>query len=236
MKKIVIILCVVMLVNGCSNGAIRNVERDETISLVKKEDELTYKKPNTYPSESLYVTPYYLPNENSRRRTAEVTHVMIHYTSNAARNPENPYVLEDIYSLFEEYGVSAHYIIDREGDIFQLVDESRVAFHAGKGMDLNFLEYRNNMNDYSIGIELMAIGTKEEMNVNLQEGQYELISPSHIGYTDEQYHSLAKLLEDLYERYPKVLRNRENVVGHDEYAPVRKSDPGSLFDWGKIGF
>ncbi|AST91549.1 MULTISPECIES: N-acetylmuramoyl-L-alanine amidase [Sutcliffiella] len=236
MKKIATILCVVMFVNGCSNVATTNVERDEEVSLVKKEDELTYKKPNTNPSESLHITPYYLPDENSRRRTAEVTHVMIHYTSNAARNPQNPYMLENIYSLFEEYGVSAHYIINREGNIFQLVDENRVAFHAGKGMDLNFLEYRNNMNEYSIGIELMAIGTKEEMSLNLKEGQYELIPTSHIGYTDEQYDSLAKLLEDLYERYPKVLRNRENVVGHDEYAPVRKSDPGSLFEWERIGF
>lgn len=50
--------------------------------------------------------------------------------------------------------VSAHYLIDTNGDVYQLVDEANVAWHAGasawKGQ-----AYHNSVNAYSIGIELV---------------------------------------------------------------------------------
>lgn len=87
-----------------------------------------------------------------------------------------------------------------------------------------------------IGIELLAIGTKEEMRFNMSAEEYDQIDPDLIGYSEVQYESLNKLLDDIYDRHPAIRRNRMQIVGHDEYAPDRKGDPGSLFDWGKIGF
>jgi N-acetyl-anhydromuramyl-L-alanine amidase AmpD len=177
-----------------------------------------------------------LPKKNSRMRTAPLTHIMLHFTNNAQKNPLDPYNVEEVYALFEKYEVSAHYMIGREGEIYQLVAEERVAFHAGKGNLLNYQEYRHSLNDHSIGIEILAIGTKEEMLSTMSEEMYNLVASENIGYTDAQYEALNELLTDILSRYPSIKRDREHIIGHSEYAPVRKSDPGSLFEWSRIGF
>ena len=188
------------------------------------------------PKEEVEVTDMYLPLRNSEKRKTPITHVVIHFVSNVTEKPEDPYHLEDIRQIFVDYGVSSHYLIDREGNIHRFVSEDRIAYHAGTGSLENFPHYEDQLNEYSIGIELMAIGTKEEMAEFIDEETYEALDPSFIGYTDAQYDSLAKLLDAIHERYPEVERSREHVVGHDEYAPDRKTDPGSLFDWSRLGY
>ncbi|MCP3028969.1 LysM peptidoglycan-binding domain-containing protein [Halobacillus sp. A5] len=176
-----------------------------------------------------------LPLENSEERTKEVTHVMTHFTSNAALTPQNPYSANDIYDNFVDYGVSAHYMIGRDGEIYQLVDEDRAAFHAGDGSLSGFPEYDNDMNQRSIGIELLALGTEEEMSSMMSPETYQSIDSADIGYTEDQYKALDKLLEDIEQRHPAIQRDRDHIVGHDEYAPDLKTDPGSLFKWSEIG-
>ncbi|MFV8830189.1 N-acetylmuramoyl-L-alanine amidase [Alkalihalobacterium sp. APHAB7] len=178
---------------------------------------------------------YLLPLENSKPRTEAITHVMVHFISNAARNPEDPYNTNDIYSIFEEYGVSAHYMIGRDGTVFRLVSEDRVAYHAGAGELEGYPDYKDSLNEFSIGIELLAIGTREEMFPAIPVRVYNVIDPRLVGYTDEQYESLNVLLDDIFQRNPSIIRDRNHVIGHDEYAPGRKADPGSLFDWSKLG-
>ena len=73
--------------------------------------------------------------------------------------------------------VSCHYLINRRGNIFKLVKEENVAWHAGKSM---WGKYKN-LNKNSIGIEL--------------EGNE--IDP----YTDEQYISLIKVTRELINFY-----------------------------------
>ncbi|MRG85006.1 N-acetylmuramoyl-L-alanine amidase [Salinibacillus xinjiangensis] len=178
---------------------------------------------------------YPLPTENSHPRTEKITHVVLHFTSNVTNKPDNPYNIKDIHMIFIKNGVSAHYMIDRKGRIYSLVPEKRVAYHAGKGNFQNFPEYKNKLNEFSIGIELLGMGTKEEMKRYISEEKYDSIDSKHIGYTEAQYKSLKKLLKQIYEQNPQVHQNRNHVIGHDEYAPNRRSDPGSLFDWSKIG-
>ncbi|WP_100333143.1 N-acetylmuramoyl-L-alanine amidase [Bacillus alkalisoli] len=144
--------------------------------------------------------------------------------------------MKDIRHLFIQYGVSAHYVIDRNGIIHRFVKEDRVAFHAGPGNLPGLPHVANKMNDYSSGIELLAIGTRHEMLTMLPNFPYDAIAPTHVGYTTEQYKSLNALLNDIYNRYPTISKSRKQVIGHDEYAPGRKTDPGELFDWSKIGF
>ncbi|MBM6619002.1 N-acetylmuramoyl-L-alanine amidase [Bacillus suaedaesalsae] len=177
-----------------------------------------------------------LPFHHSRPRKADITHTVIHFISDVSRNPTNPFTFQDIHSVYKEYGVSAHYMIDRDGEIYRLVPENRVAYHAGKGYAHGFPKYKDNLNEVSVGIELMAVGTEQEMDALLPKGTYSKIHSSSIGYTDAQYESLNQILDNLYEKYPSIVRNRWHVIGHDEYAPGRKTDPGSLFDWGRIGY
>ncbi|MDQ6421641.1 N-acetylmuramoyl-L-alanine amidase [Paenibacillus sp. LHD-117] len=183
---------------------------------------------------SVSIHNYYLPPKYSYPRTNQVTHVMIHFISNAVQKPQNPYNVEDVYRIFLTYGVSANYMIGRNGEIYRLVSEDRVAFHAGKGMLPGFPEYQNKMNEYSIGIEMLAIGTRDEMLSIMPEKTYGLISPANIGYTDAQYYSLNRLLNEIIKRHPTIQRNRKHIVGHNEYAPDRKKNPGKLFDWSRI--
>ena len=220
------VIWVMMIFSGCSvlDRAINN-----------KVEEVNAPILNDMGKEKLKIVDFFLPAQNSKPRTERITHVMIHYISNVARNQQKPYDVNDIHSIFKEYGVSSHYLIGRNGEIYRVVPEDQVAYHAGTGMLPDFPEYENSLNEYSIGIELLAIGTRDEMLKVIPREVFDSVDPSLIGYTDAQYESLKALLKDIQKRNPFIQSNRKHIVGHDEYAPTRKTDPGSLFDWSRIG-
>ena len=101
--------------------------------------------------------------------------------------------------------VSAHCLIKRDGKIVQFVPFSGRAWHAGKSS----FQGRSTCNDYSIGIELEGCDT--------------------VDYSVEQYHSLVYLSRHIITYYPQITLSR--IVGHNDIAPGRKSDPGSAFNW-----
>ncbi len=105
----------------------------------------------------------------------------------------------------QEVRVSAHYFIDREGKVIELVDPDQMAWHAGKSS----FEGREGCNPFSIGIELE--GTLDHP------------------FTNDQYRALVELCRLLIERYPLI--TPERIVGHADIAPGRKGDPGPFFDW-----
>lgn len=230
MKKGFVFFLAFCFLVGCSNPKME----DDPIEVEKK----VVPKKEFAAIPIIETTPLVLPEENSRPRRSTITHVMLHFISNATSNPTNPYNVDEITAILAEYGVSTHYMIDREGTIYSLVPENRVAFHAGKGILSDFPMWKDRLNDYSIGIELMAIGTEEEMEqvFRLHNVDYDSIDSSFIGYTDAQYESLNRLLQNILQRNPTIKNDRTRIVGHDEYAKGRKSDPGSLFDWSKIGY
>ncbi|WP_259271673.1 N-acetylmuramoyl-L-alanine amidase, partial [Klebsiella pneumoniae] len=49
-----------------------------------------------------------------------------------------------------------------------------------------------------------------------------------LAYTDAQYRQLAAVTDLLIALYPAIA---ENIAGHSDIAPVRKTDPGPAFDW-----
>ena len=177
-----------------------------------------------------------LPLKNSRpRKEGTVDTILIHFSSDVVARPESPYDPERVAQIYERYGVSAHYLIDREGRIIRLVDESRTAFHAGKGAVPGKPERTNNLNEYSIGIEILGMGTYEEMKIFMSKEKYDQLDPKLIGYTESQYQSVKALIDELIKRHPAIKKDRQHIIGHDEYAPGRKTDPGKLFDWSKVG-
>jgi AmpD protein len=106
--------------------------------------------------------------------------------------------------------VSAHACIFRDGALTQYVPFDRRAWHAGESA----FEGRTRCNDFSIGIELE--GCDEQP------------------FTDAQYTTLARLTLALLRIYPRL--SRANIVGHADIAPLRKTDPGPLFDWQRLHF
>ena len=101
--------------------------------------------------------------------------------------------------------VSAHCLIRRDGSIIQFVSFNDKAWHAG----ISTFNNREKCNDFSIGIELE--GTDD------------------IPYEEVQYQQLAKLTQCLQQEYPLISNN--NIVGHCDIAPGRKTDPGIAFNW-----
>ncbi|MBN3858974.1 hypothetical protein GKC56_00145 [Neisseriaceae bacterium PsAf] len=101
--------------------------------------------------------------------------------------------------------------------IYQLVPEDKRAWHAGKSA----WKDRNNINDTSIGIEIVNMGCDEQ---NIQKNTCD-------PYQKKQIESLIVLLKDLQQRYQVF---PENVLGHADVAPFRKVDPGPLFPWQKL--
>lgn len=231
-KKISFLMIFIGLILGCIANT--NPAPDEEVVIIDKQPPSLAEEVSAVAKEDVPVIEYLLPSENSKVRTEPITHVMIHFISNAAVKPEDPYNVKDVYNIFVDYGFSAHYMIARNGDIYRLVDENRVAFHAGKGSLPGFPEYDNMMNEFSIGIELLAVGTRDEMLSMIPGETYDSLNPSDIGYTDAQYDSLNFLLNEIADRHSSVLKNRQHIIGHEEYATGRKADPGSLFDWSRI--
>ena len=107
--------------------------------------------------------------------------------------------------------VSCHYFIDRNGDIYKMIDETKVAWHAGKSKWRNFV----NLNINSLGIELVNKGHKL----------------GYQNFSQKQINSLLKILSKLKKKYK--IKN-SNILGHSDIAPLRKIDPGEKFPWKKI--
>lgn len=145
------------------------------------------------------------PNFEARLSDTAVDMLVVHYTGMTSSNA----ALERLCD--KSTIVSAHYLIDEEGVLYQLVDEAVQAWHAGK----SFWRGNTNINSRSIGIEL--------------------VNPGHeFGYRPfpkKQMESLIFLAQDIITRHPIPPRN---VVGHSDIAPARKQDPGELFDWKQL--
>lgn len=190
----------------------------------------------TMPSEvvsSLAKKDYLQPFEDfSRARTQNPEYVMIHFSSAVVLKPTDPYNWKRNRKIFESYGVSTHYIMDREGNIRCYIPEDLVAYHAGYGTWKDDPKYTDLMNDYAIGIEVMAIGSQKDMRQYLTSTQYKNLDKSFIGYTDEQYEALKVLVKDICQRN-NIPFDREHIIGHQEYSP-NKVDPGELFDWDRL--
>lgn len=134
------------------------------------------------------------PNFDLRRPQ----YVILHHTTNdtavqALATLTNPGLM-----------VSAHYLVGRDGTVYQLVDERHRAWHAGAsrwGSDAD-------INSASIGIELDNNG--------------------HEPYPEAQLQALLALLADVKARHDIP---RENFLAHGDVAPGRKVDPGAHFPW-----
>jgi len=190
------------------------------------------------PVEPVTVSPYAVEDflepfdKFSWEREYHAEYVMLHFTSAVMMSRDDPYNMESVRSIFEENELSIHYIIDRDGKVYCYMPEDRVAWHAGVGTYNNDEKYTNNMNRYSIGIELLAIGSEEDMSIYLTPSEYSALDKSLIGFTDAQYTSLATLVSDVCERN-SIPFDSEHVIGHEEYNPL-KNDPGDLFDKSRI--
>jgi len=148
------------------------------------------------------VDMHYTPLYSIERDKSKIDMIVLHHTEGTTASGAYE-------TLVQRSPISVHYIIDRNGRIYYVVDEAREAFHAGE------VNYR------SIGIEIVGTGC----------------SGSAKGYTDAQYSSIKALVEDIVGRWPNIKLDNDHIIGHFQTKQGQKDskvDP-SGFDWARIG-
>ncbi|PTL76802.1 N-acetylmuramoyl-L-alanine amidase [Vitiosangium sp. GDMCC 1.1324] len=160
------------------------------------------------------LTPVFKPPVVSRaspnfesRQGVDIDVIVLHHTGTNR-------VAVDLATLRLSHGsgrVSAHYLIAPTGTVYQLVPDNRAAWHAGVSSLRGVTEPSVNLR--SIGIEITNDGS----------GQ----TP----FTEAQYRALEQLVPYLARTY-KV--PKENILGHRDVAPGRKTDPADNFDWPRV--
>jgi len=103
--------------------------------------------------------------------------------------------------------VSSHYVIGKDGEVVQMLNDYLRSWHAGRGRWGNDTD----LNSASIGIELDNNGFEH--------------------FTEKQIESLLLVLTQLKSKYaiPPA-----NFIGHSDIAPGRKVDPSIYFPWKKL--
>ena len=139
-------------------------------------------------------------NYGLRRADTEIEFIILHYTAMSTEKS-----LERLCDPVHE--VSCHYLIDPSGVCYQLVDNNKRAWHAGK----SYWRGYHDLNSRSLGIELVNSGNED--------------------YPEAQMKSLIRLLQHLIE---SLALNPKNILGHSDIAPARKLDPGKWFNWQKL--
>jgi len=159
------------------------------------------------------------PNFDSRPDHAQIKLVVVHGISLPPGEFGGGYIekffcnnLEvDAHPYFgsiSELKVSAHCLIERDGNVIQFVSFRDRAWHAGESAWCG----ETACNNFSVGIELEGC--------------------DQLAYSETQYHRLARLITALRGCYPAIAA--DSIVGHSDIAPTRKTDPGPAFDWNKL--
>ncbi|HVT53958.1 MAG TPA: N-acetylmuramoyl-L-alanine amidase [Dongiaceae bacterium] len=146
-----------------------------------------------------------LPSPNFDARNAPIDILLLHYTGMR--------IAQDAIDRLRDPAaqVSAHYVVDEDGTTYRLVAEEMRAWHAGT----SYWAGARDINARSIGIEI--------------------VNPGHeFGYRafpDVQMQAVRALAQDIVTRHA-ITPTR--VIGHSDVAPLRKEDPGELFDWAML--
>jgi N-acetylmuramoyl-L-alanine amidase len=143
-----------------------------------------------------------VPSPHFNERLFPIDSIILHYTN-------LPSVKETLTWLLNPLSqVSAHYLVDEEGQIYQMVAEEKRAWHAGE----SYWQGCTDMNSCSLGIELANPGQ----------------SHGYQPFPEAQIEALIRLCQRLKTQWD-IAPSR--ILGHSDIAPRRKQDPGHLFPW-----
>ncbi|QYJ02229.1 N-acetylmuramoyl-L-alanine amidase [Thalassovita mediterranea] len=148
------------------------------------------------------------PNFNDRQFPLDM--LVLHYTGMETGDA----AIERLTD--KEAGVSAHYVVRETGEILQLVDEDKRAWHAG----VSSWQGDEDLNSRSVGIEIV-------------NGGHDWRAPDGTlpDYPDAQIEAVVSLSKAIIARW-NIPADR--VVGHSDIAPARKADPGEHFPWQRL--
>jgi N-acetylmuramoyl-L-alanine amidase len=199
-KNITLLLGIALLITACSPKPFEEAKKIQEVKLqqvIEKMD--TNTAPDLRDSMGRLLKTSFIPTVNFSSRKPNF--VIIHHTAQDS--------LAQTIKTFtlERTQVSAHYVVSRDGEVVQMLNDELRAWHAGASKWGNVTD----MNSCSIGIELDNNGTEP--------------------FTDNQINSLIILLTKLKTTYSIPA---SNFIGHADIAPKRKPDPSILFPWQKL--
>ena len=152
-----------------------------------------------------FINKYKSVNFNVRKKGHKIKYIILHYTAIKSDYKAIQHL------IYKKNKVSSHFLVNKKGKIFSLVDLKKRAWHAGQ----SFWKGDRDINSSSIGIELDNTGHY----INFER------------YTKNQIDSLIKLLSFLKKKYDI---DNLNFLGHSDISPYRKNDPGEKFPWKKL--
>jgi N-acetylmuramoyl-L-alanine amidase len=125
--------------------------------------------------------------------------------------------------------VSAHYVVDADGRITQLVPEARRAWHAG----LSCWAGESDVNSASIGIEIAHPGHWWDLAAmpDRDPAAAPEVHPGYGDFPEAQIAAVIALCRDIVGRHGI---RPERVLAHSDVAPGRKRDPGEEFPWARL--
>ena len=160
--------------------------------------------------------------------------ILMHYTAGGA--------IDGSWRALQARGLSAHLLIERNGEALQCVDFNRKAFHAGRS-EWNGVRF---LNGHSIGVELCNYGwlfrkgpdsfqRPETFGATPVFRGDEVLAADHKNgwprragwelYPAAQLRAAFAICRALINAYPSI----EDILGHDDVSPDRKQDPGPAF-------
>ena len=198
-SSFIIVLVTLILFPGCAPNPYKATNRQ-----YKKQVKELSKIIRQYPlkpiqSDSLLLPGYFVGTTNFNLRKPNF--VIIHHT---AQN-SCPQTLRTF--TLPRTQVSAHYVICKDGTVYQMLNDYLRAWHAGVSKWGNLTD----VNSLSIGIELDNDGFEP--------------------FTQPQIQNLLVLLDTLKKRYTIPAAN---FIGHGDIAPTRKNDPNVNFPWKQL--
>ncbi|MDX9883501.1 MAG: N-acetylmuramoyl-L-alanine amidase [Prolixibacteraceae bacterium] len=182
------------------------------------------------------VIPMACPKNHDKFIQGQPDSIIIHYTAGRDAASSAEYLCRD------DVKASAHLVIGRKGEIYQLVDFNTVAWHAGESQYAG----RTGYNKYSIGIELDNAGQLKQAGTEFvswfgqKYQQNEAIYATHRNeqqpswwqaYTPEQIEACRQVCELFIKNTAYGIKS---ILGHEEIAPGRKQDPGPAFPLNKF--
>lgn len=175
----------------------------------------------------LVIHERYLPKEcyTSRSGTARVLTpkgCIIHYNSGKWAFPDDLFNIDKILGVLVKYRLSYHFIIDREGNIFQLVPLEYQAWHAGASR-LNGIDW---CNSFCYGVSFASTGFEHNGRPAYEDAQIEsgALLLAYLGIPDKWTKGHHFVRENWLKAYPDKKINGTR--------PKTKHDPGTNFPWG----
>lgn len=205
MKKILASIGLLFLMVACSSTE-RVISSNSRGSVVSR-NQTVVKNIGKFQVDS---NSYVATGKNER-----IQFIVVHYTAT-----DNLGSIKELTSS----RVSSHFLVLDEDDnkIYSLVPLEQRAWHAGASS----FRGRTNINDTSVGIEIVSDGIAKEYRNN----PYPLYD-HYVEFKPIQIEKTAQIIKYVAEKYNIPAKN---IVAHSDIAPGRKKDPGAKFPWKEL--